>query len=169
MVYVGPGRNSKVWLGALLKKIHETNGAKSTVAELEIPDINKYPDGGHISNTGYAVSAVPALPEMRRGIDFSIDGLQVYPFGSKVALITKYTGSNPFGSSKIIDLDRLVYHGDKRRTKDNGLREKGETAKEIAGLIDTHSKQNEVPFVGDVAYKEALSSCDNTLVFLVNA
>ncbi len=169
MVYVGPGRNSKVWLNALLKKIHETNRLKSDVTEFEGVAVNTPSDGGYISDTVYAAGTVPALSEVQTGIDFSIDGLQVYPLGSKVALITKYTGPNPFSGSNIVDLDRLAHIGDKRRTKDNGLREKGKIAKEIAGIINTHYEQNEVPFVGDAAYKEALLSPSNTMVFLINA
>ncbi len=168
MGYIGPGRESKVWLNELLKNIHETNRLKSTV-ELGELRVESYSGGGHISDMGYAVSAVPASSEMHKGIDFSVKGVQVYSLGSKMALITEYMGSNPFGDSNMVDLDRLAHIGDKRRTKDNGLRKKGEIAKEIVERINTHYEQNEVPFVGDATYQEALLSRDNTMVFLINA
>ena len=174
MVYVGPGRNSKLWLNELLKEINSDGGVSNTprVSEDTVNTAYGFNEGA-ISKRPY-VCASSSMPGINEGRDFSYTDFGVVSVkqydvsDSKIALVTTYTGENPFNFS-VVDLNHVVSKGDGRRTNNSKLHENRQRALSVIDALDQHFGDQDVSVIGDADYGKILDRSDKDVaIFLVN-
>ena len=167
---IGPGRYYKRILKKLVKswgapKVRSSKRSYGNVST-EVPGMN----GLQLVEDSSSVECIDSSAvDNSSYFDFGVLSVERYDVSdSKIALVTTYTGTNPF-NIRVVDLNHIVSSGDGRRTSESKRRKNREQALSVIGALDQYVEEQDVSVIGDAEYREILQQSGNNIaVFLMN-